>query len=329
MEYNNMSMEQITLQQQIFNATAKKPKPSQSQGIGDGEYEKIYNMYMNYYRHLAYSRFSWNGEDLPKEINSMMIEQFLFDRGYAGFGYDKVVEKYYILPIASIDGIDEYGFQIPNSLLSLAGETINTDDDTILITNNLEQYYDIYSALRIFVTDLSVAHMSQRVNMFQMRMPFVINSGDEKGKGNVQDLIDFMKGFIPFVSLKKDVRSNRTLEIEKTDIKPFFQEFENQKKTINGKILTMLGIDNSFVSKAERVISNETTGNDAETEMNLKNALDARKFACERINEKFGLHLFVEYNTQLSSNIAKNLGGSAENENNKEMESDKNAESEN
>lgn len=73
----------------------------------------------------------------------------------------------------------------------------------------------------------------------------------------------------------------------------------------------LLGIDNANQDKKERLVADEVSANDAQTDSMRFVALNARREAANHINEVFGLNISVEYNVEVEAQakmIASNNG---------------------
>jgi hypothetical protein len=75
--------------------------------------------------------------------------------------------------------------------------------------------------------------------------------------------------------------------------------------------MTLLGINNSNQDKKERLTAAETSGNDDVIATIRAKNLKARQFACEQINEKFGLNVSVDYTTDMKTAELKDVSGGA------------------
>ena len=65
--------------------------------------------------------------------------------------------------------------------------------------------------------------------------------------------------------------------------------------------MTYLGIQNTNISKAERVQSAEVSANDGQIEASRLVRLNCRRMACEEINRKYGLSVWCDMNADISS----------------------------
>ena len=72
-------------------------------------------------------------------------------------------------------------------------------------------------------------------------------------------------------------------------------ELQTYKHQIWNEALTYLGIENVNTDKKERLISDEVVNNMGDVEAERFTRLNARRQACEEINELFGLDVQVDF----------------------------------
>ena len=82
--------------------------------------------------------------------------------------------------------------------------------------------------------------------------------------------------------------------------------------------LTFLGVDSVNEEKKERLVSAEVERGNSIAAMYRYTRLNARKFACQQINQMFGLNIDVEYQNidisdfQFDENGFQTMGGTVE-----------------
>ena len=67
------------------------------------------------------------------------------------------------------------------------------------------------------------------------------------------------------------------------------------KHDLWNEAMTFLGVNNANQDKKERLVESEVGANDEQIEQARFNMLDARKLACKKINEMFGLNIDVKF----------------------------------
>ena len=81
----------------------------------------------------------------------------------------------------------------------------------------------------------------------------------------------------------------------KTDAPYVADKLYQLKTQIWNEALTYLGISNINITKKERLITDEVTRNQGGTIASRYSRLQARREACKKINEMFGLDIWCDY----------------------------------
>ena len=102
------------------------------------------------------------------------------------------------------------------------------------------------------------------------------------------------EGNEPFIFGTKDLDTTG-LSVLKTDAPYVADKLYQLKTQIWNEALTYLGISNLNVQKKERLVSDEVMRNMGGVIASRYSRLNARRQACEQINEMFGLNIEVDY----------------------------------
>ena len=86
-----------------------------------------------------------------------------------------------------------------------------------------------------------------------------------------------------------------SIKVLKTDAPFVVDKLTLYKHDIWNEVMTFLGVNNSNQDKKERLVANEVDANDEQIEQARFNMLDARKDACKKINDMFGLNIDVKF----------------------------------
>ena len=78
-------------------------------------------------------------------------------------------------------------------------------------------------------------------------------------------------------------------------------ELLKAKQTVWSEIMTYFGIENTNISKAERVQTAEVEANNGQIAANRLIRLNCRREACRQINRKYGLEVWCDMNKDVSS----------------------------
>ena len=131
------------------------------------------------------------------------------------------------------------------------------------------------------------------VNANAQKTPILIQC-DEKQRMTMKNLYMQYDGNEPFIFGTKALDVNG-LTVLKTDAPYVADKLYQLKTEIWNEALTYLGISNLNLQKKERLVSDEVTRNMGGIIASRYGRLNARRQACEQINDMFGLNISVDY----------------------------------
>ena len=117
----------------------------------------------------------------------------------------------------------------------------------------------------------------------------------------------------PFI-FATDKLNTKGLTVLKTDAPLVAPQLYELKSNVWNEALTYLGVSNINVVKKERMISDEVTRNLGGTYASRYSRLQARKDACKKINDMFGLNIDVEYRDDFNQDVMEMLDHETRNE---------------
>ena len=85
------------------------------------------------------------------------------------------------------------------------------------------------------------------------------------------------------------------IKVLKTDAPFVADKLTDYKHDLWNEVMTFLGVNNANQDKRERLVADEVGANDEQIEQARYNMLDARKEACRKINDMFGLNIDVKF----------------------------------
>lgn len=325
----------------------KKDLPFYLDGDEDFINELAFVGILNRYKLKAMNMFKW--KNLPPNIEEHFIEEMLFNYGTCGFMYDK--EHGYLLlkvnawnymdinyrPVqATLTGMgyfaqrDVYwGEKILKTALIEDKPVMNKENACVMIKNN-DMYASTYSLIAYKLYQLYNVERKTDMHLDQLSLQNLLTASTQD-KANIQALFKQIKRNKSYnvinVSGMKEPPSVLDLKIDFSG-----RELQEMKKSIEGDIHIMLGLNNVNFEKKERLITDEAKANDETTENELDLMYRCRKEACDRINELFGLNIDVEINKKSELEAYIQSGGrlftfTHDNMGGKETTGDKNPES--
>ena len=258
--------------------------------------------YYNWLVQLAISRFKWEG--LPPEIDERFLELALCEWGLAVFFFDDRYDKYFALQAAPASRINAYKNPIAFTTYGYGDSPLNMmlkAKDCVPIWNNLIRSPEAF-AMQHFARKLASIDRTFDTHLATQKSPVIIVC-DESQRLTVKNLVAEWQGNEPIIF--GDTASLTGVEFRY--ITPDPKQDYNGTKLLNdqaqvwAQAMNYLGISNSDIRKAERVQSAEVDANNEQTESSGLITLDVRRTACEAINERYGLHVWCDRNTDYSS----------------------------
>ena len=249
--------------------------------------------FMQYYNRLtelSIGMFEW--KNLPKTVDPRFLELVLFSDGMAVFFRDEVLGE---LALRTMIGglLDIY--QIPTIRTAYASNGYNKTldaSDSVIIFNNLlhtNSLLDVEQfAKRLYNLDRIID-----VNANAQKTPILI-SCDETQRLTLKNMYMQFDGNAPVIYGDKNLNPN-SLKVLTTDAPYIADKIYTLKTQIWNEALTYLGISNINIQKKERLITDEVTRNQGGVIASRYSRLEARRQACEKINDMFGLDIWCDY----------------------------------
>lgn len=256
---------------------------------------KEFSNWFMYYSNLYLNLFKWNG--LPKSVNERHLELTLFSDGKALFFKDNddlIGNPFLALQCAQESSLDIYYEPQQYRAIGNGYSKSYTTDESVLIRENKLMYPPIFMIERL-TEKISDSSRAIEVYSQSMKRPYLVNT-DEDNKMTSKVLVDMVQNN-ELIVLGRKKGGFDTIQVEKTplDGQGLLALWKN-KHELQDEILTWMGINNANTEKKERLIKDEVNSNNQLIKLNLDNALDMRKKACEMINEMFKLNISCEIN---------------------------------
>lgn len=264
----------------------KKTLVEESMQMNNWTYMQYYNRLME----LSISMFDW--KNLPDTIDPRYLELALFGRGFAVFFEDDVIG--YLALNCQIGGnLDVYNIPIERNAYAPNGYNKHlTKQDSVLIYNNLLHTNSVLD-VEMFAKRLYNLDRIIDVNANAQKTPILIRT-TENERLSLDNIYMQYDGNKPVIIGDKALDPN-VFRVLKTDAPYVADKLYQLKTQIWNEALTYLGISNTNTVKKERMISDEVIRNMGGTIASRYSRLESRRIACEQINKKFGLDIWVDY----------------------------------
>lgn len=250
-----------------------------------------YGFYLERLTELAISMFEW--KNLPKEIDPRFLELTLFQDGQAVWFKDEELDKYLALQVIINGRLNVYRVPIDRRAFAVNGyqRELNIDNSVIIYNNYLRT--NSYKMCVLYAKKLYNLDRIIDVNTNAQKTPVLIRV-PETQRLTATNVYKEWDGNQPVIYGEKDLDPNM-LTVLKTDA-PYVSDKIYQLKTQYwNEALTYLGISNLNIQKKERLVSDEVVRAQGGTIASRYSRLEARREACDKINEMFGLNVEVDY----------------------------------
>lgn len=247
------------------------------------------------YSLIAKNRFRWN--NLPKEIESHKIEEYLYNMGQVAFFKDEIdgVEQFACLPCYMNGRLNIYNEPLEFGVYGIDFNRTYKKEDMVWIKNN-DHCLPTRDQVGYYTDWINDIEKTMRRNLKQLRQPDIIAS-TEKERLSVQNMwkkIEDNDGE-PIYYDKEMYRGGEfPIQVLNRNVTNNLESLQKNKNDVMFELLTFLGINNSNTDKKERMLVDEVNVNNIHILMNLDIEYKNRQDACKLINKKFGLNVEVE-----------------------------------
>lgn len=251
---------------------------------------QTYLQYYNRLTELAISMFEW--QNLPSTVDQRFLELCLFGDGMCVFFQDEVLG--YLSLQCMIGGkLNVYRIPMERKAYATNGYQRELDEtNSVIIFNN---YLHTNSTLDVEMFSKRLYNLDRAidVNANAQKTPVLIQC-DESQRLTMKNLYKQYEGNEPFIFGSKGLDPNG-LKVLQTGAPYVADKLYELKTQIWNEALTYLGISNINVNKKERMITDEVVRNQGGTVASRYSRLESRRQACKKINEMFGLNIWVDY----------------------------------
>lgn len=241
------------------------------------------------YRLIAINAFEWSG--LPEGIEERHIERELFEHGQALFFRDPNM-SYMCLEAQDSGQLNVYGDPLYYNAFGFNYHRTYAADECVLIENNKSRLCT-KDFVMFYVNKLAEAERTIDVNVKACKTP-VIFACDDKDVLTFKRIFQQVDGNVPAIFADRGLALD-SIQSYQTGVTFLGNELTDYANSVENKLLTFLGVNNTPVDKKERLITDEANANNELIESFADLQLEARQRACKKINTMFpGLHVSVK-----------------------------------
>lgn len=259
---------------------------------------QIYDNLMLYFKNIAINMFEWGGfpDNISSDlISSEIIEDWLYEAGRSVYFDDA---NYGNLCLK----VQTQGYNIvgkPTKYVATGYNYIKelTPDECVMIKNNATST-PTRQLIQYYVEQIADIELLKKLRRNAHKTPIQVETSDETEltARNVWKKWDAGEPVI----FKNKSRSGQTIGLNavNTDVQYINNLLNDEENTYIANILTLLGISNYLEDKAERVQSAEVETQQDYVQQSYLASYEYRQKACDSINKKFGLNLWVKKKEQ-------------------------------
>ena len=220
-----------------------------------------YRMYYEMLEQMACAIYRWEG--LPTEIDQRFLELTLFNRGMSVFFWDDEYDAYFSTMGAPSGQINMY--QNPLAYIAYGTNGFHRrlkSTECVPIWNNYLRRPDI-NAMRIYARRLADIDRTVDVNLMSQKMP-IFAVVPESQRLTIQNLMKQYVGNEPIIVGADGMFDPSQITYLSSGAPFITPELLKAKQTVWAEIMTYFGIENTNISKAERVQSAEVEANNGQ-----------------------------------------------------------------
>ena len=246
--------------------------------------------YLNRLKEYALNMFEWI--NLPKTVDARFIELVLFEEGKINFFEDRLI-GFLALRVNESGKQNVYNeFDKKHIYANNGFSRVRNLRNSVTIYNNYLRT-PTYTTVNLYAIRLARVTRAIDLNIEAQKTPILITC-PENQKLSLKNVYEQYKGNAPVIYTDSEFNLD-SIKVLKTDAPFVVDKLTLYKHDIWNEVMTFLGVNNSNQDKKERLVANEVDANDEQIEQARFNMLDARKDACKKINDMFGLNIDVKF----------------------------------
>lgn len=248
------------------------------------------NQYFKRLAELSMTMFDW--QNLPETVDPRFLELTLFFDGQAVFFEDEEL-GYLCLQCLTSGNFDVYRIPIERRAIAVNGYNRDlTRENSVIIYNNYLHCNSVTDCV-MFADRMYDLDRTIEINARAQKTPVLIR-GTEKQRLSLINIYQKWDGNEPVIFGDKQFDPN-SLQVLNTGAPYVADKLYGLKTQLWNEALTYLGISNVNMQKRERMVSDEVVRQMGAVIASRYSRLESRRQACEKINEIFGLNVWVDY----------------------------------
>ena len=249
---------------------------------------------------LAINRFRW--VNLPDTCDARFLEMALHRNGIATICHERDLPDVWQTLYANPYG-DFNAYGLPVSWYATGYDSthykVTEDNGELVFYSNSRM--NPWTTIETYARKLTAYDRTEDTNLFHQHKPMVFIAPQEK-KLELENMLKQVSGYEPVI-LGDSNFANLAADVTKidTNVPLIVEELARAKQNCLNEYLLAIGIPHLAFEKGERMIEDEARANTAPTNIMLLDCLQARRYAADTINRRFGLNIEVYFNDDFES----------------------------
>ncbi len=248
-------------------------------------------MYFRQMKNLAENVFKFN--NLPEYIDLSYLNRTLLNKGAIAFFKDEVLNEVIALPFGSYGSLDMYGRPINIEVNGDNGYRRYLKKGEYVIMYDNTSKYSLKLDIAQLAERIALCVRTQDINIVHQRTPRIWKC-DSNTEKSVKDTINEIDSNVETVVSTRD---SAFADIQGVlNPAPYVTDkIDDHLDKLWAQFYALIGVANLSIQKKERMITDEMSASQGGTIVSRYSRFEPRQRAIEKINEKFGLNMSVEY----------------------------------
>lgn len=248
-------------------------------------------MYYRQMKNLAENVFKFN--NLPEYIDLSYLNRTLLNNGAIAFFKDEVLNEVIALPFGSYGSLDMYGRPINIEVNGDNGYKRYLKKGEYVIMYDNTSKYSLKLDIAQLAERIALCVRTQDINIVHQRTPRIWKC-DSNTEKSVKDTINEIDSNVETVVSTRD---SAFADIQGVlNPAPYVTDkIDDHLDKLWAQFYALIGVANLSIQKKERMITDEMSASQGGTIVSRYSRFEPRQRAIEKINEKFGLNMSVEY----------------------------------
>lgn len=236
---------------------------------------------------MALSRFKWVG--LPKTCDERYLELTLLMQGQASIAFPRKNKGvFFSTQLAQTSRPNVYDNPTRWTAIGNNGFRFDADWNSGVVVWDNRMRYPVLEKIDIWARELVDIVRTKQINRQHQKIPFIFNVPQEM-KQQAENIYKQVSGGSPAIIGTTGMEQFKP-EVWMTEVPYYGKEFNAEMENTWNEIYMALGISNQTF-KNERMIEDEVKTNREPSQMARLDALNCRREAANKLNERFGEYL--------------------------------------